>query len=78
LTENNTPEFALRIRLKALPDEEEFYQFDLTHFRVGGVFVVPARLASTLILAGCAELIDDHPARAEAADFGHPRFPKRK
>jgi hypothetical protein len=78
LTRNNTPEFALRIRLKSLPDEAEFYQFNLSHFRVGGVFVVPARLASMLILAGNAELIDDHPARAEAADFGQPKFPKRK
>ena len=78
MTENHTPEFALRIRLKSLPDENEFYEFDLSHFRVGGVFVVPARLASMLILAGCAELLDAHPARAEAADFGHPRFPQRK
>jgi hypothetical protein len=78
LTENNTPEFALRIRLKSVPDSGEFAEFDLSHFRVGGVFVVPARLASMLILAGYAELVDAHPARAEAADFGHPRFPKRK
>jgi hypothetical protein len=45
---------------------------------VGGVFLVPARLASMLIIAGYAEMVDDHPARAEAADFGHPRFPKRR
>jgi hypothetical protein len=31
-----------------------------------------------LIISGCAELVDDHPARAEAADFGQPRFPRRK
>jgi hypothetical protein len=78
LTENNTPEFALRIRLKELPDPNEFAEFNLTHFRAGGIFVVPARLASMLIISGYAELIDDHPARAEAADFGHPRFPKRR
>jgi hypothetical protein len=78
LTENHTPEFALRIRLKALPDPKEFDAFNLSHFRVGGVFLVPARLASMLIISGCAELVDDHPARAEAADFGQPRFPRRK
>jgi hypothetical protein len=77
LTKNHTPEFALRIRLKALPEQGEFDEFDLSHFRAGGVFVVPTRLASLLILAGCAEMVDDHPARAEAADFGQPRFPKR-
>ena len=78
MTRNNTPEFALRIRLKALPHPGEFDEFDLSHFRSGGTFVVPARLASLLIIAGYAELVDDHPARAEAADFGQPRFPKRK
>ena len=78
MNRNHTPEFALRIRLKALPEAGEFDEFDLTHFRPGGVFVVPARLASLLIIAGYAEMIDDHPARAEAADFGQPRFPKRK
>lgn len=78
MTENHTPEFALRIRLKALPEPGEFDEFNLKHFRVGGVFLVPARLASMLIIAGYAEMVDDHPARAEAADFGQPRFPKRK
>jgi hypothetical protein len=78
LTENNTPEFALRIRVKSLPDPGEFDEFDLSHFRPGQVFVVPSRLASILIISGHAELIDDHPARAEAADFGQPKFPKRK
>ncbi len=78
MTENNTPEFALRIRLKSLPAPGEFDEFDLTHFRPGSTIVVPARLASLLIISGHAELIDDHPARAEAADFGQPKFPKRK
>jgi len=78
LTENNTPEFALRIRVTSLPDAGEFDEFDLTHFRPGQVFVVPARLASMLIIAGHAVLVDDHPARAEAADFGQPKFPKRR
>jgi hypothetical protein len=78
LTDNHTPEFALRIRVKSLPTAGEFDEFNLSHFRVGSIVVVPARLASMLILSGHAELIDDHPARAEAADFGQPKFPKRK
>jgi hypothetical protein len=78
LTENNTPEFALRIRLKALPTDGEFDQFNLSHFRPGGVYVVPAQLASLLIISGYAEMVDEHPARAEAADFSQPKFPKRK
>jgi len=64
--------------MKALPEPGEFDEFDLSHFRPGGVFVVTSFLASMLILAGYAELVDDHPARAEAADFSQPRFPKRK
>jgi hypothetical protein len=78
LTENHTPEFALRIRVKSLPTSGDFDEFNLSHFRVGGVVVVPARLASMLILSGHADLLDDHPARAEAADFGQPKFPKRR
>ena len=78
LPENNTLEFALRIRLKALPCHGELEEFDLSHFRAGGTFVVPARMASMLIISGYAELIDDHPGRAAAADFGQPKFPKRK
>jgi hypothetical protein len=78
VTENHTPEFALRIRLRRLPATGEFDEFNLGHFRAGGIYVVPARLASLLILAGHADLIDSRPERAEAADFGQPKFPKRK
>ena len=78
MTENNTPESPLRIRVTSLPEPGEFDEFDLSHFRVGEVFLVPSYLASVLIISGYAELIDDHPARAEAAGFGHPRFPRRK
>jgi hypothetical protein len=78
LTENYTPQSALRIRLKSLPEPGEFDEFDLSHFRAGGVFLVPSYLASVLIISGYAELVDDHPGRAEAADFGVPRFPKRR
>jgi hypothetical protein len=78
LTENNTPEFALRIRLRALPPPGSFDEFNLSHFRVGQLYTVPSHLASLLILAGYAELVESDPPRAEAADFGQPRFPKRK
>jgi hypothetical protein len=64
--------------MKAMPAAGEFDEFDLTHFRPGDVYVVPSHLASMLILAGYAELVDSHPPRAEAADFGQPRFPRRK
>ena len=63
--------------MTALPSAGEFDEFHLEHYRVGQSYTVPARLASLLILSGYAELIDSHP-RVEAADFGHPRFPKRK
>jgi len=78
LTENHTPEFALRIRLKALPDAGDFDEFDLSHFRPGGIYVVPSHLASLLILSGYAELVDEHSRLAEAADFGRPKFSRRK
>jgi hypothetical protein len=77
VTKNHTPEFALRIRVRRLPTPGEFDGFDLDYFRVGQAYVVPTQLASMLILSGVAELIETHPA-AEAADFGHPRFPKRR
>ena len=77
LTENHTPELALRIRLKALPDSGDFDEFDLTHFRPGEVYVVPSHLASLLIIAGYAELVEEY-RRAEAADRGQPKFPTRK
>jgi len=77
LTENHTPELALRIRLKTLPAPGDFDEFDLSHFRPGETYVVPSHLASLLIISGYAELVDEHPRQAEAADFGHPRFPKR-
>jgi len=79
LTENNTPELTLRIRMIAMPPlVGEFDEFHLEHYHVGQSYVVPARLASLLIIAGYAELVDSHPQRAEAADFGHPKFPRRK
>ncbi len=78
MTDNHAPEFALRIKLTSLLAHGEFDEFDLSHFRAGGTFVVPSRMASMLIISGYAELIDDHPGRAEAADFGQPKLPKGK
>ena len=76
MTENHTPEFTLRIRMIAMPSVGEFDEFHLEHYHVGQTYVLPARLASMLILAGYAELVDNQ--RAEAADFGNPRFPRRR
>ena len=64
--------------MTALPAPGEFDEFNLSHFRTGGVFVVPSGLASLLIISGYAELVGEHPVAAEAADFGQPRFPTRK
>ena len=57
MTENHTPEFTLRIRLLATPSAGEFDEFHLEHYHVGQSYIVPARLASLLILAGYAELV---------------------
>ena len=78
MTEVNTPEFALRIRVVRLPTPGELDEFALDYFRVGQVYVVPSQLASILILSGIATPVNSLPARAEAADFGPPRAPKRK
>ena len=63
--------------MTAPPAAGEFDEFHLEHYHVGQCYVVPARLASLLILAGCAEPVDSNP-RAEAADSGRLRFPKRR
>jgi hypothetical protein len=78
MTDIHTPESRLRIRLKRTPPPGEFDGFELGHFRVGQTYIVGARLASLLILAGCAELIESHPERAEAADYNRPRKTRRK
>ena len=78
MTNNDTPQFALRIRVRRLPMPGEFDEFELAYLRVGQTYVVPSQLASMLILSDIAELVDSRPATTEAADFGHPRFPKRR
>lgn len=75
LTGNNTTGPTLRIRITGLPPPGEFDEFDLRRFRAGEVYDVPTQLASLLILAGYARPASGHP-RAEAADYGHIRFPK--
>ena len=78
VNENRTPEFRLRIRLTSLPKPGELDDISLEHYHVGQTYVLPSQLATLLILSGYAELVDSHPGRAEAADFGHPRFPSGK
>jgi hypothetical protein len=78
VTENRTPELTLRIRLISLPKPGEMDDINLEHYHAGQIYVLPSRLATLLILSGHAELVVSHPARAEAADFGHPRFPRKK
>ena len=55
MTQNDTPEIALRIRIKSLPTPGEFDEFDLRPYRIGGTYELPLRLASLLILGGYAE-----------------------
>ena len=67
----------MRIRFLATP-KDDFEEFDLRRFRVGEVYDVPTQLASMLIIAGYAELVSGGLHVAQAADFGHIRFPKPK
>jgi len=77
LHENRTPEFRLRIRLISLPKPGELDDLNLEHYHVGQIYVLPSQLATLLILSGHAELVGQSQVRAEAADFRHPRFPKK-
>ena len=70
MTENDTPEVALRIRIISSPRPDEFDEFDVRRFRVGQTYEVPIRLATLLILAGHAERAGSVTQVAEAADFG--------
>jgi hypothetical protein len=76
VTEKDTPEIALRIRIKSLPMPGEFDEFDLRPYRIGGTYELPLRLASLLILGGYAERAGSS-TLAQAADFGRPTFPPR-
>ena len=77
MAENRTPEFRLRIRLISLPKAGELDEVSLEHYHVGQIYVLPSQLATLLILTGHAELVSGGQQRAEAADFGQPRFPKK-
>jgi hypothetical protein len=80
LTENRTPDVALRIRITAPPDPDAFAEYDIQRFRVGDVYEVPVRLATLLIISGYAVSAAGValPA-AEAADFSSMRSrPKKK
>jgi len=61
-----------------VPEPGAYDEFDLGHFRAGQTYVIPSHLASLLILDGYAELADTNPPRTQVADFGNPRFPRRK
>ncbi len=58
----------MRIRVKSLPDKDEFEEYDLRRFRVGETYDVPPQLAALLIVAGFAEVVATRLERAEAAD----------
>jgi hypothetical protein len=65
LHQNQTSSTTIRVRITRLPKRGELDEFDLTRFRPGEVYEVPAHLGSVLILSGYAEFV---PPRAKAAD----------
>ena len=76
MTEKNTPEVVLRVRITSLPTSSDFDEFDLRRYRVGDTYELPLRLATLLIIGGYAESTNH--MQAEASDLGQLRFPKRK
>jgi hypothetical protein len=78
LTENHTPETVLRIRIVASPEPQQFDGFDVARYRVGQTYELPVRLATMLMISGCAEIAGRVTSHAEAADFGGPNFPGAK
>src|SRR4029077_18050878 len=52
MTQNDTPEIALRIRIKSLPIPGEFDEFDLRPYRIGGTYELPLRLALLFLPGG--------------------------
>jgi hypothetical protein len=65
LQHNQTSSTTLRVRIVRLPGRGELDEYDLTLYRPGEVYEVPAQLASLLILSGYAQLVA---LRATAAD----------
>jgi hypothetical protein len=78
LTENRTPETALRIRITAPIDLDAFAEYDVQRFRVGDVYEVPIHLGSLLIIAGFAASADGAVPATEAADFSRAKLPSEK
>jgi hypothetical protein len=78
LTENHTPETVLRIRIVAPPESQQFDGFDVARYRVGQTYELPVRLATMLMISGCAESAGGVTSTAEAADFSGPSFPRAK
>ena len=78
MIENDTTGPLLRIRFLSKPRDGDFDEFDLRRFRVGEVYDVPTQLATMLTIAGYAEFVTAGHQIAEAADFGHIRFPRSK
>jgi hypothetical protein len=62
----------VRIRIIDRPDPDQFYEYEVQHYRVGEIYELPVRFAMLLILAGCAEEVPRAVPVAEAADFGRP------
>jgi hypothetical protein len=75
VTEKNTPEVVLRVRITGIPPAGEFDEFDLRRYRIGDIYELPLRLATLLIIGGFAESAGKT-VHAEAADFGGPRIPR--
>ena len=69
MSDFETPEVSLRIRIKSLPLPGEFDEFDFGHFEVGQTYVVTPQMASLLIIGGYAEVVTRRPSMAEAADW---------
>jgi hypothetical protein len=63
----------VRIRIKKKPEYIDAADLEGRTFRVGESVDVPARLATLLIVTGCAEPISPLNERAEAADDPGPR-----
>jgi hypothetical protein len=77
VTEKNTPEVVLRVRILSIPSSSDFDEFDLSRYRVGQIYELSLRLATLLIIDGYAEAVGAR-VQSEAADFGQPpRAPKK-
>lgn len=66
MTDFQTPEIALRIRIKELPRTGEFEGYDVSRLRVGQVYDIASQLAALLIVAGLAETPLSETAPAES------------